>query len=141
MQTNKKSFQYLLTTQHLLIAALSPAPLDDCQSPKNLLYHIQDWRRGCTPFAAIDHSHRALQHLLGFQALSPLFQCRREDYKDKRPKLLPEVHIGKTKVTGHKTKQEISQLGIRKKSDHQNLEQSSTGCTETWMNLYLIGFS
>lgn len=94
--------------------------------------HPLCWR--CPPNLTFptDHRPRALQYLLGCQALSAVFQCRREDYKDKRPKLLSEVHIGDTRGTGHKTKQEISQLGIRKKSDHQKLDQSSTGCQRHW---------
>lgn len=45
METNKSPGYFMLcmlTTHYLLVAAVSPAPLDDCQSLKNLLYHIQN---------------------------------------------------------------------------------------------------
>lgn len=79
MQTNNKSLQYLthlLTTHCLLIAALSPAPLHDCQSPKNLLYHIQDWRRDCTLFAeGVPHTS-PFQQTIGTELFSIFLASR-----------------------------------------------------------------
>lgn len=75
MQTNNKSLQYftlcMLTTHYLLIAALSPAALDDCQSPRTALpYSEHSWRRGCTPFAEGAPHISPFQEIIGTKLFS-----------------------------------------------------------------------
>lgn len=119
-------------------------PVNDCQSPKNLIYHIQNstGEEAAPPLLKVSPtSHlsnrsqaQSSSRSSWLPGLVSSLSVHREDYRDKKPKLPSEVHIGKTRGIGHKTKQEISQLSIRKKSDHQKLEQSNTDCPETLVN-------
>lgn len=152
MQTNNKSLQYftlcMLTTRYLLTAALSPAPLHDCQSPKNLIYHIQN-----------STGEEAAPPLLKVSPTPPLSnrsQAQSSSVSSWLPGPVSSLSVQKRRLQRQKaqapfwgsqweealvTKQSKRFPSSARKSDHQKLEQSSTGCPETLMNLYLRGFS
>lgn len=113
----------MLTAHYLLIATLSPAPLDDCQSPKNLLHHIQNssGKEAAPLLLKLSPISHPFQQITGTELFNIFLTFRpclpssnTKDYQDDRAKLLTEVHM-KTSSSDHKLKQKTSQHGIRKK--------------------------
>lgn len=114
MQTNNKSLQYftlcMLTTHYVLIAVLSPASLDDCQSPKNLIYHTQNstdapplhlLERGDAPHISPFHQIIGTELFNIFLASRPcLLSVSAEDRitKTKGPRSFPRFTLGRQKA-------------------------------------------
>jgi len=130
----------MLTTHYLLIAAISPAPLDDCQSLKHLLYHTQNssGEEAALPLLKLSLISQPFQQIIDtelfniFLAFRPCLLSSNTEVKI--TKLLTEVHTVRTRGTNHKPKQETSQLGVRKQ--FFPLRQSSIGCSKRLRNLH-----
>lgn len=116
----------------------------------DLPYSELIWRRGCFPFAECVPHISSFQQIRGTELFSVFLASRpcllsvsaeERITKTKGPSSFPRFTLGRQEALVTKQSKRFSQLSIRKKSDHQRLEQSSTGCPETLMNLYLRGFS